>query len=173
MYPAMHISRSAVISDCGRYRYVLQRIWSRGLPLLVFIMLNPSTADGVVDDATIRVCMGRARLMNAGGILILNLFAYRATQPSVMLSAIDPIGPLNDATIRRCLTDPQYPRPAMVIAAWGNDGNIGNRANDVVKFIIGELKIPLHCLGVTKIGAPKHPLRIPYEIQPMLWRPVA
>lgn len=167
------IERSAVVSACGQYRYVLQRVWDSNRPFLVFIMLNPSTADGVADDATIRVCMGRAHLMQAGGILILNLFAYRATKPSVMLKVADPIGPLNDETIRRCLTDRQMPRPLMVIAACGNDGCVRYRDQHVAAFVTGELQIPLYCLGTTKSGAPKHPLRISYAVVPQLWRTAA
>src|SRR5690349_21188818 len=88
------MERLAVIE--GAYRYRLDRWWDRALPPLIYIMLNPSTADAERDDATIRVCMGRAKNEGCGGIVVVNLFAYRATKPEDMKRAADPVGPNND-----------------------------------------------------------------------------
>lgn len=154
------VERSAVISVCGLYRYALQRIWDQSLPILVFLMLNPSTADAAVDDATIRVCMGRARLMGAGGIAVVNLFAYRATQPADMLRAVDPVGPENDMWIDRVARDG---KTLMVIAAYGAHGAHRGRATSVKRKLAG---VQLYHLGRTKGGFPKHPLRIAYSVQP-------
>lgn len=79
MTATLEIKKDATISDCGKYRYRLSRIWEPGRPVATFVMLNPSTADATNDDATIRKCMGFARRWNLGGIHVGNLFAYRAS----------------------------------------------------------------------------------------------
>ncbi len=155
--------RDAVISACGLYRYRLTRTWD-DRPPLVYVMLNPSTADALKDDATIRVCMGRAQRMGCGGIVVVNLFAYRATHPEELLLAADPVGPENDQHISAALTG----NPHTVIAAWGVGGNYLRRAWKVAH-TCRMLQVPLHCLGVTKDGNPKHPLRIGYAVQPQPW----
>ena len=153
---------SAVLSPDGVYRYLLTRTWEPHRCRLVFIMLNPSTADAQQDDATIRICMGRARRMGAGGIAVVNLFAYRATQPLRLYGATDPIGPENDLYILQAVRED----PLMVIAAWGQHGPLRNRAQSVRQLLAS---VPLHHLGLTKEGQPKHPLRISYDVQPELW----
>lgn len=159
------IERGAEISTCRRYRYLLWRRWDKSKPHLVFIMLNPSTADGETDDATIRVCMGRATRMGCGGIRVVNLFAYRATAPADMMRADDPVGPENDQAIARALQG----GPHMVVAAWGRDGAFQGRYHDVVSLVCGDYGVPIYCLGQTADGMPKHPLRIPYSKEPELW----
>lgn len=147
------IRRSATISDCGSYRYVLLRTWDERVERLKFIMLNPSTADGTVDDPTIRRCMGFARSMGYGGITVANLYAGRATKPKDLWRMDDPVGPDNDeylARVFRVAADMGSP----VIAAWG--------ANAKPQRVAEVLALPhadrLHALGVTKDGAPRHPL---------------
>lgn len=157
-------TRAAAISDCGQYRYQLTRRWGEiSNPSVVYIMLNPSTADGETDDATIRVCIGRAQRMGYGGITVLNLFAYRATKPTDLLLAADPIGPHNDYHIGETLKH----RP-IVIAAWGVGGNHLNRARKVAN-MCHAFGVTLSCLGVTKEGAPRHPLRISYDVLLKPW----
>lgn len=139
---------SAVISDCGGYRYELTRRWDDG-PLLGWVMLNPSTADASVDDPTIRRCIGFARNRGFSGIVVRNLFALRATDPRELLGAADPIGPDNTYYLRRCEGDP------MTVAAWG--------ANKAVQHAWPSLRTvkcasSLMCLGTTGSGAPCHPL---------------
>lgn len=90
------VATTAGISECGTYRYWLCREWSPGLDSLVWLMLNPSTADATQDDPTIRRCMGFARRWGYGGITVVNLYAYRATNPRDLLTAADPVGPEND-----------------------------------------------------------------------------
>lgn len=84
--------KSAIISECGKYRYSLSRIWDENKANVLFIMLNPSTADGDVDDPTIRRCIGFAKSWGYGGIYVGNLFAYRATDPKELLKVENPIG---------------------------------------------------------------------------------
>lgn len=90
------MQRSAIISECQRYRYVLERKWQPELPGVLFVALNPSTADGQHDDPTVRRCVGFARSWGFGKIVIANLFALRSSHPSVLLIDVDPIGPEND-----------------------------------------------------------------------------
>jgi hypothetical protein len=139
---------TADISRCGRYRYSLTRVWNLGLPTVVFIGLNPSTADATADDPTIRRCMGFARAWRFGGLIVVNLFAYRATDPRILRSVDDPIGSRNNGTIQaHCLSAQR------IVAAWGIHGSLADRAQHVLRF----LHQP-YCLGVTKRGSPRHPL---------------
>src|SRR5438128_1288774 len=85
------MQRTAEISACGLYRWHLTRTWDDTRPTLVYIMLNPSKADALVDDATIRICIGRAMRMGCGRLVVLNLFAYRATNPLEMMTVADPV----------------------------------------------------------------------------------
>ncbi len=156
----------AKISDCGLYRYRLWRTWDEDKPPLVFVMLNPSTADADKDDPTIRRCMGFARRLGHGGIVVCNLFAYRATAPEVLSTVADPVGPMNDEEIVvACMA-------RRVVAAWGAEPFARKRAADVTRRL-KDAGVALYCLGVTKEGCPRHPLYvkgdallIPLEAQP-------
>ena len=149
---------TADISPCGLYRYALTRTWDLALPVLVFIMLNPSTADWQLDDPTIRRCMGFARDNGFGGIVVVNLFAFRATDPKLMKSAAAPVGADNEAAI---LDAARRRRPGDVfVAAWGVHGRLNERDRAVVALLEGE-GVEVQCLGRTKDGHPRHPLYLP------------
>lgn len=147
----------ALISPCGKYRYRLERFWS-GDHALPFIMLNPSTADASNDDPTIRRCMGFARDRGFGGIIVANLFAYRATSPADMKAAIDPIGPGND-TATTALMKWAARAGVPIVAAWGAHGPFRRRDVQVVSLanLIGSRLVSL---GTTKDGHPRHPLYV-------------
>lgn len=156
-------ARGAVISGCGKYRYQLTRTWDdQARRRAVFIMLNPSTADERQDDPTIRRCMGFARAWDCGSLVVLNLFAIRATNPVVMLADNDPEGPDNWEHFRRFIDDPEdwiTRERDIVVCAWGAHG--AHRDQD--KTVMGWLdRFAAHpqCLGITKGGQPKHPLYI-------------
>ncbi len=117
----------------------------------MYIMLNPSTADASVDDATIRRCISFAARHGFGGIYVCNLFAYRSTDPAQLTRVADPVGPENNNHILSTL-----PKCDKVVAAWGVNGSLFARDWDVIQ-LVGNKK-PLHCLGKTKGGFPKHPL---------------
>jgi hypothetical protein len=148
------VEKAARISDCGMFRYSLARYWGpkRGL---VFVMLNPSIADADVDDPTIRRCMGFARRDGYDGISVLNLYAYRATDPRSLLSCPDAVGPGNDVYLRLTLTE-QARRGTPVVAAWGATAEL-DRVGQVLNLVP---KVDWRCLGVTKQGAPRHPLYV-------------
>lgn len=121
-------------------------------------MLNPSTADAVKDDPTIRRVIGFARSWGCGSLQVLNLFAIRATDPRVMLAADDPVGPENDEHIARELRAAKS-EDRFVLAAWGAHG--GHRARDfhvMHRLVDG---VDWRCLGRTHQGHPKHPLYVP------------
>jgi hypothetical protein len=107
-------ARGAALSACGRYRYTLWRIWDEARPPALFVMLNPSTADADVDDPTIRRCMRFARDLGYGGLLVGNLYAYRATNPDELDVVDAPIGRGNQTALYALVA-----RAGIVIAAWG------------------------------------------------------
>lgn len=155
--------RSAVLSDCGLFRYQLDRWWQSG-DRLTFVMLNPSTADVSIDDPTIRRCTGFALRDGWAGITVLNLFAYRATKPTEMWEALDAginiFGPKNDYFLQRAASF------QVVVAAWGAQPDIAPRTNAVMSMFKAELAEP-KCLGITKNGSPRHPLYVKGD-QPLI-----
>lgn len=145
----------AVFSPCRTWRYVLWRRWADG-PMAAFIGLNPSKADELDNDATIRRCIGFAKRWKRSGFYMLNLYAFCATYPRDLLLAPDPVGPENDAAMAAYarLADP-------VVAAWGMNAHGFERTRKVLAWLNAS-EIPLHCLGRTKEGAPRHPVRLAY-----------
>tara|TARA_B100002049_G_C16085590_1_gene379400 strand:+ start:31404 stop:31889 length:486 start_codon:yes stop_codon:yes gene_type:complete len=141
---------SAVISKCGLYRYLLER--EPGDKPLVFVMLNPSTADAERDDPTIRRCRGFAKELGYTGILVVNLYAFRATKPADLGAAKDPIGIDNDAYILKVCRDRD------VCCAWGANGEL-SRAHEVLS-AIHSVSGKTFSLGLTKAGMPRHPLYV-------------
>ena len=148
------LRRTAQISPCGLYRYRLTREWS-DMPLLPFVMLNPSTADAEEDDPTIRRCMAFGRREGAGGIVVVNQFAFRATNPDALRTAADPFGPDNDAALQETGREAAAMR-VPVICAWGAHGGHSNR--HIV--LLMQTGARLMCLGRTKNGHPRHPLYV-------------
>jgi hypothetical protein len=150
----LFLERDAVLSDCGKYRYLLRRTWDAKLPRVLFIMLNPSMADAEIDDATIRSCIRLCKCLGFGSFEVVNLFAFRATDPIELVKAEDPIGPRNDVTIEAALA-----RCDIAICAWGAHHTAERRAADV-RNMLRVRRPAIFCLGKTKAGFPKHPLYI-------------
>lgn len=140
------------MSDCGTYRYLLRRIWSHEKPLGV-IMLNPSTADMTTDDNTIRRCVNFAKSFGYGGILVVNLFAYRATKPADLFTAADPVGPDNFVHVEDMVR-----HVASVLCAWGAHGDFLGQGKKMADFVA--MRNTMYCLGFNKNGSPKHPLYV-------------
>lgn len=139
----------AVISDDRNYRYVLSREWIGGSKTITFIGLNPSTADAIQDDPTIRRCIGFAKAWDGSRLLMVNLFGYRSTDPAALRGVRDPIGELNDFWLRRAVLESD-----VAIAAWGAGGSLLSRAQQITERFGSRLQV----LGYTKDGAPRHPL---------------
>ncbi len=150
------MDKGAVISECGKYRYQLWRIWDETLPLVLWIMHNPSTADADVDDPTIRRCINFTKSWGYGGLYVGNLSAFRATNPkdvpkesfftSFNLESID------EMIVKTMIT----------VLAMGNP--IGSH-----KFTIDTEKGEYYYLKLTKSGNPCHPLYLRSDLKPVLF----
>jgi hypothetical protein len=150
-------SRGAVLSPCGSYRYRLWRVWDPRSPRALFVMLNPSTADALADDPTIRRCTGFARAWGMGGIDVVNLYAWRSTDPEALRTlelAWRIVGPERDAHITAALA-----HAGVVVLAWGAHPLAAAEAPGVVARIVDAGLAP-QCLGVTATGHPRHPLYV-------------
>jgi hypothetical protein len=137
------------------YRYTLYRIWNKKLPHVTIIGLNPSTADELHNDPTMTRCINFVNGWGYGGFVMVNLFAFRATDPRNMRKSDDPVGPENDRYIAEMCEGADK-----VIAAWGNGGLYKDRGWTVA-VALKEKGIPLYCLGMTKDFEPLHPLFVP------------
>lgn len=155
----LDIKKGAVISKCEKYRYQLWRIWDESLPAVMFVMLNPSTADADEDDPTIRRCIGFAKSWGYGGIYVGNLFAYRATNPKELLYQEEAEGGFNWPHL---LT--MEVKCDKIICAWGNYGIVKKLTYKKYKPV---LRSKSHCLGISKDGAPKHPLYLKGDLKPI------
>ena len=151
------MKQSAVISNCELYRYELRRVWDESAPFVLFIGLNPSTADGTTDDNTSRVCINYAKRWGYGGLLLGNLFAFRSRDQNALHTAPDPIGPENDYWLRSLQSQAK-----LVVCAWTNTGSFKGRDQAVLAF----LRKP-HCLVKLKSGRPGHPLYKRAELKPI------
>lgn len=154
------MKKSAMFSPCRNYRYTLWRWWDTLFQhgYVMFVGLNPSTADEVNDDNTVRRCIGYAKAWGYSGLCMMNLFAFRARFPKDMKAVKSPVGPDNDRLLIDLSKDAK-----IVVAAWGNDGSYMERG-ERVKTIIPRL----HCLRLTKSGHPWHPLYLPKNLEPVL-----
>lgn len=153
-----HMKRSAEFSPCKSYRYVLRREWGDG-KTVVFIGLNPSTADERFDDPTVRRCIRFAQDWGFKRMVMANLFALRATDPRVMKRHDDPIGPDNNRVLQDLVA-----AAGLAVAAWGVHGKHLQRDEAVRKMLPG-----LSCLKLTKEGMPAHPLYLPATTRPFRW----
>lgn len=154
----------------GPYRYWLERDWwVRGrepgaIDLLTFVMLNPSTADGEVDDPTIRRCIAFARREGAHMIHVMNLYALIATDPAELLTHPDPVGIGNDALLRDAAC---HHTRFKTVVAWGAHKMATPERVAVLVDQANEAANTLWCLGTTKGGAPRHPLYVKAD-QPLV-----
>lgn len=158
----------ADMSDCGTYRYTLGRRWARG-PVLTFLMLNPSTADSSTDDPTLRRCVSFATREGCGAIVVVNLFAYRATKPAELYAATDPIGPDNDTALIAAFRVARE-HDQKVVAAWGAHPAATARTTAVLA--LPGMGTGLHALGTTSAGHPRHPLYVRGDTPLAPWSPI-
>lgn len=166
------VQKDALLSDDGRYRYWLRRRWAGhdgvgiNYRLVTFVMLNPSTADAELDDPTIRRCTGFARSWGYDGLIVVNLYALRSTDPKGLWAAQDPVGPRNDGNLcAAALWAHRDDTP--IVAAWGANA----RPDRVAEVLALPHMDRLTCLGVTKDGAPRHPLYLPSAATLTPWSP--
>lgn len=155
-----------VFSPCRLFRYTWELVWDPSRPLCVFIGLNPSTADQDGPDPTVRRCVAFAKAWGYGGLLMLNLFAFRATEPRDMKATTDPVGPDNSRWLLERAAHVNE-TGGIIIAAWGGHGGHLNRSRKVRELLRG---IPLHYLTLTKGGEPGHPLYLKGDLKPQRWK---
>lgn len=145
--------RKAIFSDCEQYRYLIEIIWDDSKPLCQFIGLNPSTADEMKDDPTMRRCKDFAKRWGCGGLLMTNVFAIRATQPAEMMIHPAPNGgAVNYETILEAAS-----RSEIIVAAWGKDGDYRQWGYHV-QCLLANARHKVQCFKLTKNGQPYHPL---------------
>jgi hypothetical protein len=142
---------STIISPCGLYRYRLERVWDDSLPLVVFVCLNPSTADAQTDDRTVRRCIGFAKNWGFGRLRVVNLFALRSKDWKVLYRHPDPTGPNNDQAIIDAVTGER------TVCAWGARRFAAKRARRVLRLVVNNA-LTVDCLKLTQSGCPQHPL---------------
>ncbi len=153
---------SAIISKDGEYRYRLDRELDNDGPPLGVIMINPSTADAEVDDATIRSLLRICRDQGFGHLTVGNLFAYRSTDVKALADVLDPVGSENEH-FQQQIIEQTVQQGGKVVVAWGDEKKIPkSHVWAVLDFLWLYYEItrnrPLHCFGFTKNGSPKHPL---------------
>lgn len=157
------VERSAVFSDDGVYRYRLERRWSPGFTV-AWVLLNPSTADADTDDPTLRRIVGFSRRMGFGRAVVVNLYAYRATDPRELWRAADPVGPDNDRHLRDAMAMHE------AVLAWGANA----RPERIARFMEIHRRAPgaghLHALATTAAGQPRHPLYLRGDLVMQRWR---
>jgi len=158
------MERTASLSEDKLYRYELTRRWGECSDYVAWVMLNPSTADALEDDPTIRRCLKFTERLGYGKLVVVNLFAFRATDPKKLLDAEDPIGPQNAVFLRDALL-----KGSLKIAAWGS---VPNKLREAIAPVIAVMKASgydLKCLGTTKDGSPRHPLYLRSDAELRPW----
>lgn len=158
---------SARFSPCRKYRYELRRTWKPRARVMVFVGLNPSTADERTEDPTIRRILGFADDWGFGTLVMLNVFAFRSTDPKLLHDRAargrEVVGPENDETIRRTF---EVHRKDKLVIGWGANGRLLERGRDVASMALALHRRP-ECFGLTANGQPKHPLYLAASTKPL------
>lgn len=154
---------TATFSRGPLHRFRLSRVWDPHLPRINFVMLNPSTADALVLDPTVRRCAGFAEGWGFGALEVTNVFALRSTDPHALRTAANPVGPGNDDAIREAARAAQ-----LVVAAWGVHGKLNGREAEV-RELLASVGTEVVCLRRTRAGHPGHPLYVRRDAEPLPW----
>lgn len=154
-----------IFSDCRTWRYHLWRpaaVAGEKPGYVNFICLNPSTADEVRDDPTVRRCMGYAAAWGYSALMVTNVFALRSTDPAALYRAgANPVGPHNDGHIFRAAQGAD-----LIVAAWGEHAKLYNRDRRVMEILAC---FDLNYLRLNSSGRPGHPLYLPSRLKPIAW----
>lgn len=164
LFATDEIERRAVISECGQYRYMLSRAWKGGHGILAWCMLNPSRADANRDDNTVTKITEFSRRWGYSGLVVVNLFAVRATDPKNMKSHAAPVGPENDGWLRTIAGTAER-----FVCAWGNHGSHQGR-DKAVADLVRSVRPDVHRMPLTGAGQPGHPLMLPYSTPMAEWK---
>jgi hypothetical protein len=148
----------------GEYRYALRRVWDDSLGSVMFVMMNPSTADPFVDDPSVAKCQRYARAWGYGTLWVGNTFAYRATNQKRLMQVADPVGPRNDEWLLKMAA-----QAGLIVLAFGKPhNNLRQRGRNVAELLI-RAGHPLHMLKLCKDGTPSHPLYLKGSLKPALF----
>jgi len=147
------IDQGAILSECRKYRYSLWRIWDPSKDKILFIALNPSTADENKDDATIRRITDFSDQWGFGGFYVCNLFAFRATKPVDMFQSVSPVSDPMDILANDREMIHTAALCTKIVFCWGNEGAADQRC-----FVVQKMFPEAWCFGTTHSGQPKHPL---------------
>ena len=162
-----HVRGTAVFGGRAKqYRYRLGREWGAAERVL-FVMMNPSTADPKVDDPTVAKCRRFAVKWGYGGMHVGNTFAYRATDQGRLALVKDPIGPENDAHLLAMAAD-----AALIVFAYGKPKHRALRSRGpAVARLFQQRGLRIHILRLSIDGTPWHPLYLPETLMPAVWSP--
>lgn len=153
---------NVIISPCTKYRYFLSSHISEQKKTLTFVMLNPSIANALEDDPTIKRCKGFCKSLGYGTLNVVNLFAHISPDPWELYKTDDPVGPENTEHLLKAAESSQ-----MIICAWGTKGTINKQNENILNLLKG---FDLHALKITKHKHPSHPLYLKAESTPILFR---
>lgn len=166
--PALNLGTCSAVID-GPYRYRLDRTWDAAKDSVLFVMLNPSTADAAEDDPTLRRCIHFAQRERYGSLIVVNLFAWRATDPADLLKANkdgeDIAGEDSNGMINHAANNAKA-----IILAWGSMGGLFPERTKEVTHIVGRSGRPLWTLGTCCNGQPRHPLYLANDTKLQPWR---
>ena len=151
------IKSNAIFSEDRIHRYVLIREWDLDKPSLMFVGLNPSTADEEKNDPTVRRCIGFAKRWGFGKLLMTNIFAFRSTLPKNLFKSENPIGNKNNYWLKKLSK-----KADKIVLAYGNHGKFNNRHEEILKIVDNP-----HCIKKTKNDMPIHPLYVKYTNNPI------
>jgi hypothetical protein len=170
-----YIDSNAVLSADETNRFRLWRYWDYDKPPMLFVMLNPSTANALEDDATIRKCVGFAKRDDAGGIEVVNLFPFRSRDPKALKKVVesDEVKNYNLEIIRSVAISVEH-KGGRVVCAWGADKAVDEqRAYEVIRTLQYKAEVVCYALGFASGGQPRHPLMLSYETEfvEMPWVP--
>lgn len=159
---------SAVISDCGKYRYRLDRECDAGSLVIAYFGINPSTADASIDDATVRKWRGFSTRLGARRFIVGNVFAYRATDVRELAHCADPVGPLNRTYLYGIAAEAD-----VLIPCWGSRDKLPRQIRYVLDLAMSDLLAtgkPVKAFGRSKSGDPLHPLMLGYDTPINAWK---
>ena len=157
------VESEAVYSSCERYRYSLTRVWNPKAARLLFVMLNPSKATELANDATVERCERRAHRLGYGAMGVCNIFAWRETDPKALNDIAHPVGTSNDAEIAKAAAWADH-----ILCAWGAHGDHRGQGQRIA-YVLAACGTPLFALGLTKAGHPRHPLYVSYDTPLAPW----
>lgn len=167
-FPDACSRQGAVFSPCGNHRYILWRRWNDNSRLLLYVLLNPSTADGENEDRTTRRCRYFAEQYGAGGMIIVNVFSFVATRTDELKRHLQDLrvsgnGGLHEeaafAEVNARYVREVFRHVEAVVAAWGRPP-FASSDFTAMQSLLKHSSLPVLCLGTTCRGFPRHPSRV-------------